>query len=144
MWYLRAWNQFEVPANPSATTIPAAWPNDPSFEVTNTHLVGREGCTGWPTAHIGCGAAVLLTVQKWVFLTSTLRRPSPWRRNQVSCLTAVHRGVQAQIKRWLVWKHFYFPIEERFSGISPSRFASVVSINAYIIADILQDECKVC
>lgn len=57
------------------------------------------------------------------------------RRSQLSCLTTVHSGVQAQIKRWLARKHFYFHVEGRFPGISPSCFASVATITVHIIAD---------
>lgn len=78
----------------------------------------------------------------WLGAEVLLRWPSPWRKNQVSCLTAVCRRVQDQRKRFLVWKQFYIPAEGRFSGILPSHFAFVVSINAHIIADILQGECK--
>lgn len=50
---------------------------------------------------------------------------------------AFHSGVQAQTKRF-----FYFSVKERFSGISPSHFASYAPSYAYIILDILQGECK--
>lgn len=73
--------------------------------------------------------------------TSTYEGPVLWcsspqiKRSQLSCLAAVHSGVQVQIKRWLARKHFYFHVEGRFPGISPSCFASVATINVYIIVD---------